>query len=100
MKKLFFCLLAACVLILAACVPQTVQSGGKVLRGAVPVSTVAPEDLDNYTDEPIVYITKSGKKYHEDGCSHLSNSSIPVTLEQALQEGKEPCSRCHPDENP
>ena len=100
MKKLLLCLLIGCVVALAACVPQTVQSGGVVLRGAEPVSTLSPEDLDNYTDEHIVFVTKSGEKYHEAGCSYLSDSSIPVTLEQAIQEGKEPCSRCHPDINP
>jgi hypothetical protein len=95
MKKGFLLLMAAGILLLAACTPLTVQSGGVVLRGAAPVSTVAPEDLAYYTDEQIVYITRSGKKYHEAGCSHLSQSSIPVTLEQAQREGKEPCSRCH-----
>ena len=99
-KKLLLCFLAACLITLAACVPQTVQQGGVVLRAAEPVFTLSPEDIDAYIDEPLVYVTKSGKKYHESGCSHLSDSSIPVTLEQALQEGKEPCSRCHPDESP
>ncbi len=99
-KKLLLCFLAACVMALTACVPPTVAQGGVVIRAAEPVSTVSPEDLSDYTDETIVYVTKSGEKYHEAGCSHLSDSSIPVTLEQALQEGKEPCSRCHPDINP
>ena len=66
-----------------------------MLRSAEPVATVAPEDLDDYTDEPIVYVAKSGEKYHVAGCSHLSETSIPITLAQALQEGREPCSRCH-----
>ena len=96
-KKLLLCFLAACLITLAACVPQTVQQGGVVLRAAEPVSTLSPEDIDAYTDEPLVYVTKSGKKYHEAGCSHLSDSSIPITLEQAQQEEKEPCSRCHPE---
>ena len=95
MKKLLLCLLAVWVVALAACVPQTVHQGGVVLRGAESLSTLSPENLSNYTDDPIVYVTKAGEKYHEAGCSHLSDSSFPVTLEQALQEGKEPCSRCH-----
>ena len=95
MKKILLCLLAACMLLLASCAPQTVRSGGIVLRGAEPVSALAPEDLAAYTDEHIVYVTRTGEKYHEAGCSYLLESSIPVTLEQALLEGKEPCSRCH-----
>ncbi len=94
-KKLLLCLLIACVMALTACGSQTVQSGGVVMRAAEPVPTVSFEDLADYTEEHIVFVTKSGEKYHEAGCSHLSKSSIPVTLEQALQEGKEPCSRCH-----
>ncbi len=95
MKKLFLCLLALYVAALAACVPQTVQSGGVVVRAAEPLSTLSPEDLGDFAKEPIVYVTKSGEKYHEAGCSHLSDSSIPITLAQAIQEGKEPCGRCH-----
>jgi len=100
MKKRILCLLIICILLLAACAPQSIMSGGVVMRGAEPVSTIASEDLNRYTSEHIVYVTRSGKKYHEAGCSYLSDSSIPITLEQAMQEGKEPCSRCHPDINP
>ena len=99
MKKYLLLVLVMAIILLAACVPQTVQSGGVVLRGAAPVATISPEDLDEYTDEHIVYVTRSGEKYHEPGCSHLSKSSIPVTLEQALQEGKSPCSRCHKNDD-
>lgn len=94
-KKSLLCLMAVFILLLAACVPKTVAFGGIVLRGAEPVATVAPEELSSYTDEHVVYVTRSGEKYHEAGCSYLSESSIPVTLEQALLEGREPCSRCH-----
>jgi competence protein ComEC len=97
-KKYLLLVLVMAIILLTACVPQTVQSGGVVLRGAETVSTVAPEDLSLYTEEHIVYVTRSGEKYHEAGCSHLSKSSIPVTLGQALQEGKAPCSRCHKDD--
>lgn len=42
-----------------------------------------------------VYVTKSGKKYHVDGCTHLSNSKIEKTLEEVT--GKyEPCKTCNP----
>ena len=43
----------------------------------------------------IVYVTKSGKKYHVDECTHLSNSKIEKTLEEVT--GKyEPCKTCNP----
>ncbi len=61
------------------------------MRGERPYIT----DLESYyKDEEIVYVTKSGKKYHKEGCPHLRSSKIMISLEQALMEGKEPCSRC------
>lgn len=44
----------------------------------------------------IVYITKTGKKYHRAGCRYLSKSSIPITLEEAKNRGYTPCSVCDP----
>ena len=48
------------------------------------------------SDEIIVYITKSGRKYHQWGCGFLQNSAIPRTLQQAKKEGYMPCSACRP----
>lgn len=42
-----------------------------------------------------VYITKSGKKYHKAGCNYLK-SSIPIELNEALNRGYGPCSKCKP----
>jgi hypothetical protein len=95
MIKRLFILLTVCILLLAACAPGAVASDIVVLRGAEPVLLLSPDELSAYTSEHIVYVTRTGKKYHEAGCSYLSDSSIPITLEQALLEGKEPCSRCH-----
>jgi phosphatidylserine/phosphatidylglycerophosphate/cardiolipin synthase-like enzyme len=44
----------------------------------------------------IVYITKSGKKYHREGCSSLSKSCIPISRKDAEARGYTPCSRCNP----
>jgi hypothetical protein len=45
--------------------------------------------------ETIVYVTKTGTKYHRDGCQYLRQSKIPMPLSQAAQM-YEPCSRCRP----
>jgi hypothetical protein len=42
-----------------------------------------------------VYVTKSGTKYHQAGCSSLSRSSIPMRLDEAARRYG-PCSRCRP----
>ena len=42
-----------------------------------------------------VYVTKSGKKYHRDGCNSLRSSKIPMDLEKATARYS-PCSKCRP----
>lgn len=44
----------------------------------------------------VVYITKSGKKYHSYGCRFLKKSCIEISLENAKAKGYEPCSVCNP----
>ena len=44
-----------------------------------------------------VYRTKTGDCYHKKGCSYL-RSSIKLTLQEAVNMGLRPCSRCHPPE--
>ncbi len=46
--------------------------------------------------EIIVYITKTGKKYHQGSCSYLSKSKIATKLVDAKSNGYTPCSRCNP----
>jgi methylphosphotriester-DNA--protein-cysteine methyltransferase len=44
----------------------------------------------------VVYVTKSGKKYHTATCSSLSRSKIPIELGAAVRSGFTACSRCKP----
>jgi hypothetical protein len=43
-----------------------------------------------------VYITRTGKKYHQDGCRYLRKSRIAITIKDALQQGYSACSVCAP----
>lgn len=52
----------------------------------------SPKSSSNVT----VYITASGRKYHEKGCSYLSVSALPVSLKEANSEGYTPCLHCNP----
>lgn len=45
-------------------------------------------------DEPLVYVTQTGAKYHSDGCGYLWASAIPIGQYQADKSGYKPCSRC------
>jgi hypothetical protein len=44
----------------------------------------------------IVYVTKTGAKYHRADCQYLSSSRIAMTLEAAKAGGYTPCSVCDP----
>lgn len=43
-----------------------------------------------------VYITRTGEKYHSQGCRYLSRSCIPVSLSDAKSQGYSACSVCDP----
>ena len=61
------------------------------------VKTPAPSAVAK-TNDVIVFKTKTGAKYHLDGCSSLSKSKISIKLSEAKAEGLTPCSKCHPPE--
>lgn len=44
----------------------------------------------------VVYISKSGKKYHLANCKTLKNSKIPIKLNLAKTKGYLPCKICNP----
>ena len=43
-----------------------------------------------------VHATRTGTKYHMEGCRFLSKSDIPITLSDAKAKGLTPCSVCNP----
>ena len=47
-----------------------------------------PQDNNNR----VVYKTKTGAKYHHEGCPHLRQSAIPVTIAEAEASGLSPCN--------
>lgn len=70
-------------------------------HGTSTVKTNATESYSNIKQnedvkENVVYITKTGKKYHRDGCSSLSKSKIEISREVAESKGYSPCSICNP----
>jgi len=46
--------------------------------------------------DTIVFVTKTGSKYHREDCASLRSSKIETTLGEAVAEGYEPCSLCDP----
>ncbi|MBQ9004162.1 MAG: hypothetical protein IJ087_20160, partial [Eggerthellaceae bacterium] len=43
-----------------------------------------------------VYITKTGDKFHRDGCSSLRRSRIPISRADAIARGYGACKNCRP----
>jgi len=59
-------------------------------------AVVTPSPAPKHTDQDVtVYVTKTGAKYHRDGCRYLSKSRIPISLSDA-KNGYGPCSVCNP----
>ena len=61
---------------------------GTFITGAVKINAAS--------GDTIVYITKTGEKYHNAGCGSLSKSKIETTLQSAVDRGYEPCKKCKP----
>ena len=61
------------------------------------ISAMASPVLDSLASgNTIVFITRTGSKYHRDGCGSLSRSQIEITLKEAVEQGYGPCKRCNP----
>ena len=54
-----------------------------------------PAKVSENTQEITVYVTRTGEKYHRDGCRYLSRSRIPMALKDA-KLGYTACSVCRP----
>lgn len=46
--------------------------------------------------DTIVYVTKTGTKYHAGHCGYLKKSKYQITLKEAKASGYTPCSKCSP----
>jgi hypothetical protein len=60
----------------------------------IPAGAVVSAQQD--PNKVTVYITKTGEKYHKDGCSSLRKSRFPVTLREAVTRGFGACKNCRP----
>jgi len=58
--------------------------------------TSPPSSSQSQPQTITVHITRTGKKYHREGCRYLSKSDIPIDLATAKARGYTPCSVCNP----
>lgn len=86
--------------------PTTQTTQPTVVETTVAITTsLPPQQEEDFFAEPdttartesnsdVVYVTKSGTKYHKSGCSYLASSKIEISLSDAKAKGFSPCSRC------
>jgi hypothetical protein len=65
---------------------------------ALPVRAQQSPPAQQDTKTQTVYITRTGKRYHRDGCRYLAASKIPISLKDAKARGFTACKVCHPPE--
>jgi hypothetical protein len=73
------------------CNPPVRKSAADV---AAPKNSVQSAQARN-PEEVIVYVTRTGSKYHRAGCRYLARSSIRVSLNEAARRYG-PCAVCKP----
>ena len=66
-----------------------------------PAAPPAPQPVKQPEPEPQgddgwVWVTRSGSKYHREGCSHLTSTRNRVRRE-SIESTHEPCKTCNPD---
>ena len=59
-------------------------------------NTYTDNTIENTPENCTVYITQTGKCYHNENCRYLRNSSIETKIEKATIKNYKPCSVCVP----
>ncbi len=82
-----------------AVVPKTAASPSKATGAGAPTTASAAAPASGATEAPvteetIVYLAKSGSRYHQKGCKYLKNSGKQVTIITAMKQGYAPCNVC------
>jgi hypothetical protein len=81
------CLLAALTLCISLLCPA-----------ALPVRAQTSPPAQQNPKTQTVYVTRTGKRYHRDGCRYLAASKIPISLKDERARGYTACKVCHPPE--
>ena len=78
---------------------KNISESGKTKTNEVEVKneneTVSENKINDI--EKIVYISKTGKKYHLENCRTLRGEKEAIDLNEATKNGYEACKICNPD---
>lgn len=74
---------------------KTTSKIGYMRGGSYPQLSSTKESSEKKTEGSTVWVTKSGKRYHNNpNCSKM-NSPIEIDLLEAIEKGYEPCAKCY-----
>ena len=79
----------------SVCNPPTADTATTVQQPTTAVKRESVAAATTETGEQIVYVTRTGSKYHKARCRYLSKSAIPMKLKDAAARYG-PCSVCNP----
>jgi len=57
---------------------------------------VIENNINNQDNNKIVYVSERGEKYHTSYCRTLKGKKYPISLEEAISQGKTACNICNP----
>lgn len=66
------------------------------IYGSFGILTAEEEGLDLEPEGNIVFITRTGIRYHRGSCWHLRKSKMPIEIGEAKGKGYTPCKVCEP----
>lgn len=61
---------------------------------AAPAPTIGSLTQAQETRDCVVYVTRTGERYHKEWCSYLRYSRFAISRSEAIQRGYTPCKRC------
>jgi hypothetical protein len=79
----------------SVCNPPTAGVATMVQQPTTAVKRESVAAATTDIGEQIVYVTRTGSKYHKAGCRYLSKSAIPMKLKEAAARYG-PCGVCNP----
>lgn len=73
-----------------------ISTGTKITFNARATKLDYIQNQVSNVNDNIVYVTKTGTKYHRADCPMLKSSKIEMTLKEAKAKGYTPCNKCNP----
>lgn len=65
-------------------------------NSATEISSNNHVEVYNDTNEETVWIGETRTKYHHNNCRTLRGNKYEITLQEAINQGREPCKVCNP----